>query len=484
MCASYSHLSPCGTRCMTHDEWQLSVHNILMAHGDLQAAQFDGIINSGLVVAEEVESLVQAGGMPVESLTAESWITINKGNVPFGAIMAAQRTGSSSSQAADAADTSSVAGVRGWSLGYSISTASSEPDATAYASASTLVFFFSLSVHVTGAAGGVQADQVGQLSVSFECRAPVCELQEWLHVVAVYNGSSASIHINGKERAASMCSLLGADAVCGAISFEAGPGEEESAAQKTPFVIGSYHNQRSGRSYTHVGAIKMARLYSRALASDEIASQFVEGVQARGQLRGQPAAEMGLWNTRVASDVYWLSTQQQGRRWDGSPTYNTATDAAKFARTIGTSNASLYEPTAALAAGTSMVLVRSPSISSAGVQAQRRVEMHGRFRTSHRHRCRFALRHSFRDSTVVFTSAYVSEEGRFREAASADALRADPSAAGVEYGSRLWCLTPVWHHGYRVLDLGASRPAAFAATPGCLHACVFASGRRRMMTGG
>lgn len=418
---------------------QLSVNNILIAHGEFQAAQFDGIINSGLVVAEDVESLARAGAMPVDALTAESWITINKANIPFAAIMAAQRTGSSSGQGA-AADRSSEAsseahsGARGWSLGYSISSPaeSSEAGASAYASASSLVFFFSLSVRVMTGAG----EHVGQLSASFECAAPVCELQEWLHVVAIYNGTTASIHVNGKQRASAACTDLAADAVCGEISFEAGPGEDQELARKTPFVIGSLHNQRSGRSYTHVGAIKMARLYSRALAPDEIASQFIEGVQARGQLRGQPPASTGLWNTRVASDVYWLSSQRPGRRLDGSPTYNTATPAASFPRLMAINAANASMPTSGGA------MVSSPSISSAGVEAEERIEVHGRFRTARRHRCRFALRHTYRDATVAFTAAYVSQEGRFEEAA-------------VEYGSKLWCLTPVWHHGYRVLDLGA-----------------------------
>jgi len=84
------------------DDWdrhpgsQLSVHNMLMAYGDLEALQFDGIVNPGLVVAEDVESLVNSRVMPLLALTAESWITINTLDVPFAAILAAQRSGGSS----------------------------------------------------------------------------------------------------------------------------------------------------------------------------------------------------------------------------------------------------------------------------------------------------------------------------------------------------------------------------------------------------
>ena len=44
------------TRCNTGDDWdraageEISAHHILMAHGEFEAAQFDGIVNTGLVV--------------------------------------------------------------------------------------------------------------------------------------------------------------------------------------------------------------------------------------------------------------------------------------------------------------------------------------------------------------------------------------------------------------------------------------------------
>jgi hypothetical protein len=116
---------------------QLSAHNILMAHGEMQAAQFDGVINAGLIVAQDAGTLVPSAAMPVHALMAESWITINTRSLSYGAIFAAQRSGSTFSPADSplASGPSSHTNLRGWSLGYSVSTSSA---------VSRFVFFFVL----------------------------------------------------------------------------------------------------------------------------------------------------------------------------------------------------------------------------------------------------------------------------------------------------------------------------------------------------
>jgi hypothetical protein len=67
---------------------------MLMAAGQLQALQFDGVLNPGLVIGSDVEGMVAAGIMPLAALTAESWISINTLNLPYGPILAALRSGS------------------------------------------------------------------------------------------------------------------------------------------------------------------------------------------------------------------------------------------------------------------------------------------------------------------------------------------------------------------------------------------------------
>jgi hypothetical protein len=103
----------------------------------MQAAQFDGVINNGLIVAQDAGTLVPSAAMPVQALTAESWITINTRSLSYGAILAAQRSGSTSSPADSplASGPASRTNLRGWSLGYSVSTSSA---------VSRFVFFFVL----------------------------------------------------------------------------------------------------------------------------------------------------------------------------------------------------------------------------------------------------------------------------------------------------------------------------------------------------
>ena len=438
---------------------ELSAHNILMAYGELQAAQFDGTINPGLVVADDVNALAARGVMPSLELSAESWITINSLNVPYAAILAAQRSGGSpagggpradgdASEPTDPAPTSS--NVRGWSLGYSVATAEERV---------TIVFLFTLSVVVVGSDGDGGNPQVAELTVSFRCEAPLCVPEEWLHVVGSYNGTDAAIYINGKLRASRSCAAVAAGAAavadgssqaqCGQISYSAAPGEEPEAVAQTRFVIGSFHNQRSGRTYTHVGGMRMARLYSRALSVDEVSGQFLEGVQPTG---GKLHAVPGLWRARVSSSIFWLNSQAMGEHWDGTSTYNTATEARDIKQRF-------WPNTTESAAH--VRVVPSPNVSRAGVQEQRTIQLQGRFLVSNggsqndrRYRCRFGFRHSRGDLTVAFTTATIGMDGRFYQSPSAEALAADPEAQPLEYGSSLSCPTPVWHHGFRVVHLG------------------------------
>jgi len=198
-------------------------------------------------------------------------------------------------------------------------------------------------------------------------------------------------------------------------------------------------------------------------------------------LAGQPEAVPGLWNVRVASDIYWLSSQKMGTHVDGTKTYNTASNASVFERMIPISPNATAAATGTNSPSNSgmptITSVASPSISAAGVQAQEDIVVHGRFRASRRHRCRFGFRHSKSQLTVAFTPAYVGEEGRFTTQVSRMTLVAHPSAIGTEYGSTLSCKSPVWHHGFRVVHLGieyelelkqrdASMAAAFNYEPG------------------
>ena len=500
---------------------ELSAHNILMAHGEMQAVQFDGAINAGLRVAADAGALAATGAMPVHALTAESWITINTRSLPYAAILAAQRSGSASSPADSPAASGSGTrtNLRGWSLGYSVSSSHVLASSADSLASSIFVFFFVLrsllsflllllsslaspppppppllsffsppqliergyegarkevrrvasrpsrnedtdshdpadSVEVSGievspedtAAGPEEANSnmIAEMTVSWECEAPLCVPGEWMHVVASYNGSDAGIFINGKLRASRSCSdlKLGPHAQCGPISFAKAEGEEEAEVQ-TPLLVGSLLNRRSGRSYSHVGAMRMARLYSRVLSPDEVAGQFMEGVKPTADLAGQPLAQAGLWNTPVSSSLYWLSTQPMGTDLDGQPSYNTAGPAVEFERVNLTQNAR-----------DSVIRVASPSVSRAGVQQQQRIEIQGRFLASRRHRCRFGFRHSRHDVSVVFTPAYVNQFERYHEAPSLRELAVQPDAQPIEYGSSVWCESPVWHLGYSVVHLG------------------------------
>ncbi len=315
---------------------------------------------------------------------------------------------------------------------------------------------------------------IRELLVSFICEAPTCEREEWLHVVGTYNGSMAAIHINGKERASRSCSTLGLGAVCGEITYAAAAGEDTRTVKATPLVIGSYYSEHSGRHYTHVGAMKMARIYSSALSVNQVTEQFMEAVKPRAAWRGQPEGAAGLWNARVSSCIYWLSSQNVGIQQNGYNTsYNTPTPSAFFQRIIPLN---LTQNDRGLPGGGNehaegkVSNVSSPDVSSADVQEKKPISLQGIFLTSIRYRCRFGFRHSLNDTTVVFTPAYVSQEGLFLQPPSLNTLAKNSDAAGTEYGTSLMCHSPEWHHGFRVVHLGveyentlASRDAGFAA---------------------
>eukprot|EP00961_Rhodomonas_salina_P278641 3764374-Rhodomonas_salina.1 len=220
--------------------------------------QFDTLLNPGVSPALDIQTLVAAGMMPQQEMSMEVWVTINARDRSHAGIAGAQRSGNTY--------------VRGWLLGYAVKN-------------SVISFDFTI---VVGA-------NHRRRQLFYLCDPSLCSVDAWMHLVASYNGTHSLLHINGRLAESTLiCSEdeRAGMASCGDIQYPM-PGETPDGFG-TPFVIGAYVNPQTGRVEAHVGAIKMARLFARALSQREIEGQFRE--------------RMGLIELRVRSKYHWERT--------------------------------------------------------------------------------------------------------------------------------------------------------------------------------
>ena len=212
----------------TETESSFSGLNFIINNGIYEAMQFDGNLNSGLIISSDISSLLHNNLLPLHSISIETWVTIDAEVIPFASIVATAQSGSGY--------------FRGWSLGYSMD----------YNSKS---IFFSLSVERSN----------GQNTLMYSCDPTVCGPGQWLHFAATYDGKFSSLYINGVLM--STLAVCETDS-CGQITYPIP--KDAGWAGPTPFTIGTYNNVKTGNFQSHVGSIKLLRICNSSLSAAEI----------------------------------------------------------------------------------------------------------------------------------------------------------------------------------------------------------------------
>jgi len=249
-----------GPACKAQSDWDTSngiafnVNNFMISNGEVEAMQFDGAINFGLQVAQNIAVLEK----PTARISVESWVTIDATRIAFGGIVGAAQSGGGL--------------FRGWTLGYSVEE-----------QGALTVFYWSLSVE--------QADKRNTLR--YECKRPMCDQGQWVHIVVTYDGKNSSISLDGRVVAqAQLCEFD----TCGGILYP---------TSATPLVIGAYNNVISGKIQGHVGSIKMLRIYSMALDAETIYRKS--------------RVYVSLYTSAVSDKTFWVA-----QTWPASPSLTSA----------------------------------------------------------------------------------------------------------------------------------------------------------------
>ena len=226
----------------------LSAATLIMNDGNIEAMQFDGVLNSGLYVTNDIDPLVNVGKLPVMSMSLSIWFASASTSAGvYGLIGAAQ---------------DSIGCRKGFILTYTID--------------NDLQIMMTFQVALEKSTDGIPST-VSTEPVPFSRNA-------WTHLIATYDGSSLHLFVDGTHVASTPGCLYQS---CGRIEYpsKCAPGE-------TPLTIGAFENSRLGLSFIHHGAIKIASLIDRAVSQQE--AKYMFDIYA-DSLRTSPLTTTEYW---------------------------------------------------------------------------------------------------------------------------------------------------------------------------------------------
>eukprot|EP00961_Rhodomonas_salina_P178210 2403728-Rhodomonas_salina.1 len=220
-----------------------SVATFLVNDGVNEALQFDGSLNKGLVVSENIDLLVDgnpaSSKLPLEHITIDAWFTIdNTKPIAYAGLAAAQQDGP---------------GCRkGWHLAYSRT------------ADGTTTFTFQISVEAKDTTGFGSPSYATFSSTSIDMRT-------WYHIAAVYDGVYVSMYLDGVlvDTQPACDSQEGCGNIIYAASYQP-TGDGGCLAGLTSLSIGTYSNPKSASSFPHFGAMKNFRIFNKGLSETEI----------------------------------------------------------------------------------------------------------------------------------------------------------------------------------------------------------------------
>ena len=261
-------LKGAGKQCKKEDryDWDqpeslsLNAKNFLVNNGEVEAVQFDGKLNPGLTVATSLEDFYDAD--PAESVLAhngisvEAWFTIEE--IPT----TPQESGLIGSILTDA-------GVcnRGFQL-------------THKAGRTDTQYQFQLALQTVGASSAASSSFA---SIKHNTGSKI-QVGEWHHLVATYGDIDASrrsylhLYLDGElmQESSKACNR-DADAIpCGRILYPVAAHKSPGCDGKAHLTIGTVYNPMGARTqyFPHVGMIKSARIFQRALSGEEVAHLY------------------------------------------------------------------------------------------------------------------------------------------------------------------------------------------------------------------
>jgi len=249
--------SPCNTGSLV--DWgnpsiaeRLSASTFIINDGNVEAMQFDGLLNRGLYVTNDIDSLLASHAtakLPSSQMSLAIWFASSASSMGVYGLMAAAQD--------------SVGCRKGFMLTYALD--------------QSLDITFSFQVALEESDNGIPSVlALGPLPLSRSI---------WRHVVASYDGAFLYLYLDGVLAASKRaCSKQ----QCGKISYPS----ECVRASETPFTIGTFENTRLALNFMHVGAIKTARVVRRAISPQEV--EYLYAIHS-AMLSASPLTETEYW---------------------------------------------------------------------------------------------------------------------------------------------------------------------------------------------
>ena len=215
----------------------LSALTFLMSNDGHQALQFDGVLNAGLYVTDDIGFLKDYRSvteLPQREISIEVWFTISATEVAYAGLVAAQQDGASCK--------------KGWSLGYS------QMDCQNIGCVTTFIFRISVGQNEIEDDGSFVTLITSRFTPSLK----------WIHLVATYNGTIVTLFLDGEVASRAVaCSFP----PCGDIHYPDVQSTDGGCRPHTPLTIGVYENPATGLRFPHYGAIKSVRILRSAISN-------------------------------------------------------------------------------------------------------------------------------------------------------------------------------------------------------------------------
>ncbi|EKX49923.1 hypothetical protein GUITHDRAFT_104319 [Guillardia theta CCMP2712] len=244
--------------------------NVIANNGEVEAVQFDGVLNSGLFLTNDIRSVTSTNyvdsALPTHAFSVEAWVTVDKPVAPSGS----QSLGTIF--AAASGDRNNEAGScnKGWMLSYEV------------LATNQISFYLDVATEKLGAVNGLFRRVAVNLLSSFfsptECK---CIYGTWFHIVAIYDGFNLKLFVTAKDLGTRNSTAAACDVPpCGAIYYPYYHPQDPTvcyASGPVPVTIGNYTNTFKPipfQSYNHVGMIKMLTLWKGALSTSQVSLRF------------------------------------------------------------------------------------------------------------------------------------------------------------------------------------------------------------------
>ena len=341
-----------GPKCRSHatvHDWLLapspgySLINFLVNDGKHEALQFDGLMNSGLFLTNDVRSLVDKDPtktkLPTHEMSVEAWVTIDSQEAKTGYIMSAGISAPTCS--------------KGWVLYYELrSTGSAQMqlnfkfgisldsnDATGRGTMQTVDVNAPPASRDTGAEWTTACKDMGLPGATDSPEPRPCNpyAGQWFHVVASYDSvgmylqiatvpdNFEKVDINDLEPMVWRVQKKAcASPPCGAIIYESSfhPKDGEPTPECTtygpvPVIVGNYTGRESRDNLpgaqSHIGLIKQVAVYRGALTE----AQALQNMQVHRSLFYSRPHWQRYWGkaTGISPSINFINAEDSGTAW-------------------------------------------------------------------------------------------------------------------------------------------------------------------------